>query len=155
VLKQTMIAAACLLALTVDVQAQAAPDSATVAANIEMQQVIGMTAEERAAYYHAKAEAETAIRDSVAKEEARANAARTKRNVARWQQAGWSQRAIKAVLAEKIYLGMTPEQVRASWGEPDDINRTLSTYGTKEQWVYRDADAYVYFRDGRVTTIQD
>jgi hypothetical protein len=52
-------------------------------------------------------------------------------------------------------IGMTEEQVRNSlWGEPIDINRTTTSNGVTEQWVY-DGFKYVYFEDGIVTAIQD
>lgn len=68
-----------------------------------------------------------------------------------------SERAQDAILEGKIYPGMTKEMVRASWGEPDDVNRTVTRNRTKEQWVYEgyeDRD-YVYFRNGELTTIQN
>lgn len=43
--------------------------------------------------------------------------------------------------------------VLESWGNPNDINRTISSYGVHEQWCYD--DAYLYFEDGKLTTIQD
>lgn len=49
-------------------------------------------------------------------------------------------------------IGMTAEEVRNStWGSPDDINKTVTAYGTTEQWVY--GNKYIYFRDGVVTSI--
>ena len=56
--------------------------------------------------------------------------------------------------AEKRHpsVGMTAEEVRNStWGSPDDINKTVTSYGTTEQWVY--GNKYIYFRDGIVTSI--
>lgn len=56
----------------------------------------------------------------------------------------------------KVGVGMTPEQVRLSWGNPDDINRTVADYGTREQWVYERGGTdrqYVYFRDDVVSSI--
>lgn len=56
--------------------------------------------------------------------------------------------------AEKKHpsVGMTAEEVRNStWGSPDDINKTVTAYGTTEQWVY--GNKYIYFRDGIVTSI--
>jgi hypothetical protein len=50
---------------------------------------------------------------------------------------------------------MTKEEVLIEgWGKPIDINRTISKYGTSEQWVY-DGYKYLYFEDGVLTTIQD
>jgi len=41
-----------------------------------------------------------------------------------------------------------------SWGEPDNINKTINTNGTNEQWVY--GYSYVYFDEkGQITTIQN
>lgn len=52
-------------------------------------------------------------------------------------------------------IGMTKSEVENStWGEPEDINRTITTYGTREQWCYSNY-RYIYFEDGIVTSIQD
>jgi hypothetical protein len=60
----------------------------------------------------------------------------------------------EAAIAEKrVLVGMTQEQVRASWGQPEHVNTT--TYGAHvdEQWVFS-SSAYVYFEDGVVTSFQ-
>lgn len=50
---------------------------------------------------------------------------------------------------------MTAEEVRNStWGEPKDINSTITAYGTSEQWIY-DHYCYIYLDDGIVTGIQN
>lgn len=49
---------------------------------------------------------------------------------------------------------MTKEMCRESWGEPEDINKTTSSYGTHEQWVYG-YGSYLYFENGKLTTIQN
>lgn len=57
---------------------------------------------------------------------------------------------------ERVAIGMTPDQVRRSWGDPDKINRSVYESGVHEQWVYKVDDIesqYVYFRDGVVTGI--
>jgi hypothetical protein len=52
-------------------------------------------------------------------------------------------------------IGMTKDEVLDSkWGRPDDINKTITEYGTSEQWVYDDK-GYIYFDDGVVTAIQE
>jgi len=54
-----------------------------------------------------------------------------------------------------VYIGMTKEEVLVDgWGKPIDINRTTTTYGVSEQWIYEDYK-YLYFEDGILTTIQD
>lgn len=59
---------------------------------------------------------------------------------------------------EKPYprIGMTKEQVvkRTNWGTPNDINRTITAGGTREQWVYG-IGRYLYFSNGILTAIQD
>ena len=55
-------------------------------------------------------------------------------------------------------IGMTAEEVRNStWGEPDDINKTTTKYGTSEQWVYKNSNdfKYIYLDNGIVTAIQE
>lgn len=43
------------------------------------------------------------------------------------------------ILAGKVHIGMTKEQVKASWGDPSRITRSVTRYGETEQWVYRDS----------------
>lgn len=58
------------------------------------------------------------------------------------------------IMQGKIRIGMTKNMCRDSWGEPDDINITITTYGTSEQWVY--GWSYVYFdKNGQITAIQN
>lgn len=52
----------------------------------------------------------------------------------------------------RIGMGMTQVK-KSSWGEPIDINRTIVSGRTHEQWVY--AWGYVYLENGVVTAIQD
>lgn len=52
-------------------------------------------------------------------------------------------------------IGMNSTQVMGSaWGTPQHINKTTTTYGTTEQWVYP-GFKYVYFENGVVTSIQE
>ncbi len=54
-----------------------------------------------------------------------------------------------------VRLGMSPEDVLASsWGKPSSINRTVNQYGYSEQWVYG-SGSYLYFTDGKLTSIQN
>ena len=56
---------------------------------------------------------------------------------------------------EKIEMGMRSELLRCIFGYPSDINRTVTQYGTSEQWVFRNSDWYVYVEDGVVTSWQN
>lgn len=53
-------------------------------------------------------------------------------------------------------IGMSKEQALLLMGKPDDNNVSLTKSGSYEQWVYRISNAriYLYFDDGRVSTIQ-
>jgi hypothetical protein len=61
----------------------------------------------------------------------------------------------------QIQLGMTGDMVKASWGEPDDINRSVGSWGVHEQWVYGcyyewcNPPQYLYFENGILTSWQD
>lgn len=57
------------------------------------------------------------------------------------------------VALREVVIGMTKQMVKDARGLPDDINRTQGNYGTHEQWVYD--GSYIYFQNGRVTSIQD
>jgi hypothetical protein len=56
------------------------------------------------------------------------------------------------ILQGKVSIGMTKEMCKLSWGEPKDINETITSGRKSEQWVY--ADNYLYFDNGKLTTIQ-
>lgn len=57
----------------------------------------------------------------------------------------------------QISIGMTREMAEASWGEPRDINRTVTANMVREQWVYGFTSnrRYLYFRNGILDTFQD
>ena len=55
-----------------------------------------------------------------------------------------------------VSIGMTAERVlQSNWGKPTQINRTTTSHGTREQWVYRGQRSYLYFEDGILTSIQN
>lgn len=52
-------------------------------------------------------------------------------------------------------IGMTSSEiVNSTWGSPDKINKTTTTYGVSEQWVYG-SGKYIYLENGIVTAIQE
>ncbi|HEY2934305.1 MAG TPA: hypothetical protein VGK99_21390 [Acidobacteriota bacterium] len=65
-----------------------------------------------------------------------------------------SARARQDILKGSVRIGMSKEHVKASWGEPSDINTTVTRYSRHEQWVYG-IGSYVYFENGVVTAIQN
>lgn len=95
--------------------------------------------------------ADSLTRIEEAKEDADA-IAKEKRDDKRLR-AKWGKKVWNAVEKGTVFIGMTSEQARRSWGEPSDINRTINASGTSEQWVYD--GAYLYFQDGILTTIQN
>jgi hypothetical protein len=64
----------------------------------------------------------------------------------------WPETIKHAVLAECVEIGMTTEQVVASWGRPQQINETITATTRQEQWVYP-GSTYLYFTNGTLTTI--
>jgi len=60
----------------------------------------------------------------------------------------------KLVDEGKIQLGMTKEMVEDSWGKPDDINRSVGSWGVHEQWIYS-SGTYLYFENSKLTSWQD
>jgi hypothetical protein len=67
-----------------------------------------------------------------------------------------------AILKDRVCLGMSCDQVLASWDIPYTINRTVSSRGSHEQWVYRinvrrnrNSTTYLYFDNGILRTYQD
>ena len=53
-------------------------------------------------------------------------------------------------------IGMTAATVvnKTNWGKPDSVNRTITGNSIHEQWVYGSGN-YLYFVNGRLTTIQN
>ncbi len=54
----------------------------------------------------------------------------------------------------KIWIGMTEQMLLESWGRPDDINTTVTRYGTSKQFVYG-LGRYVYVENGKVDSWQN
>jgi len=65
----------------------------------------------------------------------------------------WEKRSRDEFLKDEIKIGMNKSQVWALWGRPDDINRTVSAYGIREQWIY--GDTVLYFDNGKLTSWQE
>ncbi len=53
----------------------------------------------------------------------------------------------------KVRVGMSDDQCRIAWGEPERVNRTTDANGEHEQWVYRSGNA-LYLTDSLLETIQ-
>jgi hypothetical protein len=70
----------------------------------------------------------------------------------------WDDTDIASIACHRVRIGMTADQVRAAWGRPDDINRSVYSFGVHEQWVWEDSDGmpyqYAYMEDGVLTSIQ-
>lgn len=68
----------------------------------------------------------------------------------------WSNDICNAVAKNRIRIGMTEEQVKASWGKPYRINTTMGAWGSSEQWVMRDSihTDFLYFNNGVLVSIQ-
>ncbi len=61
---------------------------------------------------------------------------------------------------QQIAIGKSKLLLLASWGYPTDTNRTTTAKGVFVQWIYQKPTvnyeaAYVYTRDGIITSMQD
>jgi hypothetical protein len=56
-------------------------------------------------------------------------------------------------------VGMTKAMFNEFMNKPDEVNRTVGTWGVHEQWVYSDRPngktEYYYFENGKLTSWQD
>lgn len=59
------------------------------------------------------------------------------------------------IIKGEYWIGMTDKMAKASLGYPDDINKSTGSWGVHEQWVYSKKDIYLYFENGKLTSIQD
>lgn len=58
------------------------------------------------------------------------------------------------ILDEKVEIGFTKQMCIEAWGEPQDINRTITRNRVHEQWVYG-IGCYLYFEGNYLTAIQN
>ena len=66
----------------------------------------------------------------------------------------WTKKVWDAIEGGKVFIGMTSDQAKFSWGLPDNINRTHTGSRVHEQWVYS-SGSYLYFENGLLTSIQN
>jgi hypothetical protein len=57
------------------------------------------------------------------------------------------------ILERKFWIGMTNKMAKESLGNPDEINRTVGSWGVHEQWVY--GNTYLYFENSVLTSYQN
>lgn len=62
----------------------------------------------------------------------------------------WPDRVKVAVLENRVEIGMTREQVTASWGQPRNVDVAPAT--RQEQWTYS-GPTYLYFTNGALAVI--
>lgn len=65
----------------------------------------------------------------------------------------WGKDKCITIASGKVSMGMTTDMVVEAWGRPEDINRTVGSWGVHEQWVY--SNNYLYFEDDILTSWQD
>lgn len=65
----------------------------------------------------------------------------------------YSKETAAKILDGKIWIGMTDEMARDSWGKPNSINRSVGSWGVHEQWIYNDFN--MYFENDKLTSWQD
>ena len=55
---------------------------------------------------------------------------------------------------KQYWLGMTTEMAIESLGYPSDINKSVTSWGVHEQWIYDSKELYLYFENGILTSYQ-
>jgi len=73
------------------------------------------------------------------------------------RKSGFSKKIQNKLIEKKVWIGMTKEMAILSWGNPDDINQTITANVVREQWVYeggRYKGQYIYFENGKLIAIQ-
>jgi hypothetical protein len=56
----------------------------------------------------------------------------------------WNENECQKIAEQKIWIGMSKDQLLLSWGVPKDTNNTVGSWGVHSQWVYGDLGPYVY-----------
>lgn len=65
----------------------------------------------------------------------------------------WGAATAKEIVEGYVRIGWSKEKCRMSWGAPRDINTSIGVWGRHEQWCYY--DSYLYFENGKLTSIQN
>jgi hypothetical protein len=63
-----------------------------------------------------------------------------------------------SILHGRFYIGWTKDMVIESIGKPNDINRSVGSWGVHEQWVYGtdiSHTKYLYFENGILKSYQN
>lgn len=47
------------------------------------------------------------------------------------------------IFNQKIWIGMTKDMLFESWGQPDNINRSVGAWGVHEQMIYGNTNVYI------------
>lgn len=70
---------------------------------------------------------------------------------------GFTERETAAIQKKKVFISMSAQAAKCSWGRPDRINRTTTAYGVREQWVYQYGSRrnYIYIESGQVEAVQN
>ena len=60
----------------------------------------------------------------------------------------------KLIMGSVVQIGWNKQMCIESWGEPSEINKTITSGNVHEQWVYS-ISSYLYFDNGILTGIQN
>jgi hypothetical protein len=76
----------------------------------------------------------------------------------------WSQKHEGTFYTPQFVWGMSRDSVMIVAGRPDEISRSMGSFGVHEQWIYERGynkgmkdgrTKYVYIENGKLTSIQD
>ena len=59
----------------------------------------------------------------------------------------------RKIIKREYWLGMTSEMAKESLGTPEEINKSVGSWGVHEQWIY--GKTYLYFENGKLTSYQN
>jgi len=64
---------------------------------------------------------------------------------------------VNLILRREIRIGMTDDMIIIIKGKPKEINRSVYSFGTKEQWIYGNIEdrEYYYFENGKLSSWSD
>lgn len=60
---------------------------------------------------------------------------------------------VNKMKARKFWIGMNKEMLEFAIGEPENIKKSVGSWGTHEQWIYK-SGTYIYIENGKVTSYQ-
>jgi len=64
----------------------------------------------------------------------------------------YSEDIVDKIIGEKLWIGMTTEMARDTFGKPDKVNTAVRSQGVHEEWIYLHYQTCLLFDSGKLSS---